>query len=183
VALPPLMLALLTGCAAPRTDDTATGGDTGASDALPAAWTEYYRVESHIEAAGFEFDESYWARRVVDPAAATIDERFVEVTEGVVTQTDIVVDADAGTFSLDINDGEYTGAGTLHGAAWAWTSWESRSETSDGSYVLSEDTVTATGLRADKVGYSAEGEAEWTLTETLTSVDEAEWQAGMDALP
>lgn len=178
----PLLALLATACSTPAPSDAAEA-DTGAGDrGLPAAWTEYYAVESRIEAGGFTFDESYWARRLVDPAASAIDEELVATADGTVTRSALAVDAGAATFTLVINDGEYTGAGTLSGPAWAWTSWASRAEMDDGTYVESEDRVTDTGLLVDKVGYSAAGGQEWTLTDTFTTVDEATWQAGLDAL-
>ena len=156
-------------------------GDDSGETALPDPWTEFYAVESDIDAGGFSFQERYWARRSVDPAASTIDEEFIAAADGTLTTTVLTVDAAAGTFSLVINDGEYTGEGTLYGEAWAWTSWESRSTATDGTYVLSEDAVTSTGIEASKVGYSTADEPEWTLTEVLTTISEADWQAGVDA--
>jgi len=162
---------------------TDTGGDDGEDPAvLPEPWSELYSVETHIEAGGFEFDETYWARRDLDPTAGTITEQFVATADGTETWTTLVVDAAAGTFTLDINDGEYTGEGSLEGEPWSWTAWSSRSTTGDGSYVLSEDAVTATGIHADKEGFSADGTPEWTLSEDLTTVDEATWAEGMAAL-
>ena len=155
--------------------------DTGAAAETTAPWTEHYFVESSIAASGFTFEESYWARRIVDPESSTIDEEFVATADGTLTETALMIDAEAGTFTLVINDGQYTGEGTLHGEPWAWTSWESRSVASDGSYVLSEDEVTSTGLAASKVGYSADDVEEWTLEEVLTAASEAEWQAGVEA--
>lgn len=177
-------LALLLPACAAEAPSTGKGSDTGeAGEAdTPAPWSEHYSVESHIEAGGFAFDETYWARRDLDPEAGTITELFVATADGTETWTVLQVDADAGTFTLDINEGEYTGQGTLQGEPWAWTAWSSRSEMSDGSYVESEDAVTATGIHADKEGFAADGTPEWTLTEDLTTVDEATFEAGLSAI-
>lgn len=177
----PLLLALALAACTGAEPDSDKDADTGApaEASLPEPWSEYYRVESHIEAGGFAFDESYWARRDLDPDAGTITEWFVATADGTETWTTLQVDAEAGTFTLVINDGEYTGAGTLEGEAWAWTAWASRSEMSDGSYVLSEDAVTATGIHADKEGFAADGTPEWTLREDLTTVDESTWEQGL----
>jgi hypothetical protein len=177
---------LLPACAADdpspdKADDADESGDTD-GDTPPEPWSEFYSVESHIEAGGFAFDETYWARRDLDPGAGTITELFVATADGTETWTVLQIDADAGTFTLDINEGEYTGEGTLDGEPWAWTAWSSRSEMSDGSYVESEDAVTATGIHADKQGFAADGTPEWTLTEDLTTVDEDAYEAGLAAI-
>ncbi len=162
--------------------DGADGTDgTDGGEPLPEAWTEYYRADSVIDAGGFVFEEVYWVRRQLDPEAATITEEFVSEIDAVLTLTELVVDAEANTFTLTINTDEYTGAGSLEGPAWAWTAWSSVSTAADGSYVESSDVVTAEGITAAKVGFAADGTQEWTLDEVLVAVDEATWAAGIAA--
>lgn len=179
----PLILSLLIACAgapdAKGADDT--GGGAG-GDPLPDPWTDHYFVESRIEAGGFAFDETYWARRDLDPASGTITEVFVATADGTTTLTEIVVDAAEGTFTLDINSGEYTGQGVLVGEAWAWTAWSSRSVAGDGSYVVSEDAVEDGDIQAEKEGFAADDTPEWTLVERLSAVTEAEHAAGLAAV-
>jgi hypothetical protein len=179
----PLLFSLLCACTAPaddkQADDTGQPADTGAA---LEAWAEFYWVEGHIEAGGFAFDESYWARRDVDPGAGTITEVFVATADGTTTLTNILVDAEAGTFTLDINGGEYTGEGALVGEAWAWSSWSSRSVAADGSYVLSEDEMSGGDIHAEKEGFSVDDAPEWTLVEDLSAVSEAEHAAGLAEL-
>ena len=166
----------------PASEGAPTDSGAPSEVALPDPWTEHYRVETLIEAGGYAFEERYWARRDLDPVAGTITERFVAEADGTETLTLLQVDADAGTFSLDINAGEYTGAGTLVGEPWDWTAWSSRAEASDGSYALSEDAVTETGIHTDKEGFSADGTPEWTLTEDLFLVDEETHDEALSAL-
>ena len=104
--------------------------------------------------------------------------------DGTETDTDLVVDTDAASFTLTINAGEFVGEGQFtEGDAWAWTAWTSTSTGTDGTRVVSTDTVTATGISASKEGFNTDGELEWTLDEELTTISQAEYQAALDALP
>lgn len=176
---------------AAKSGDTGTGGttDDGGDDGTtddpePQPVDEYYYAESVIDVdnGSFVFEETYWVHRSVVPADATITEVFVAEADGTETTTVLTVSADATSFELEINDGEYTGAGNLYGDAWAWTHWDSISMASDGSSVHSEDARTDTGIVAHKVGFGTDGLQEWELDEVLTEVSEADWQAGLDAL-
>lgn len=172
------MLLLLLACTKPTPVDS-----QDSSVELPDAWVEHYRAESLITTtSGFEFEEEYLVRRSLDPAASTIDEEFVATADGTETGVHFEVDAAAGSFTLSFSDESYSGTGNLYGEAWAWTGWDSHSVATDGSWVDSTDTKDAAGIRSSKVGYSAEGEQEWTLVEDLSPLTEEEWQAAMDAL-
>jgi hypothetical protein len=158
-----------------------TDGTDGDDTELPEAWSEHYFAETTIVAGGFSFDETYWVRRQLDPAAALITEELVATADGTLTVTVLVVDAASNTFTLEINDGQYTGTGELVGEPWAWTAWSSLSTDEHGHTVESVDTVTETGIRTEKTGRTPEGELEWTLSETLTTTDEATWAEGVAA--
>ena len=152
-------------------------------DEFPEAWIEYYRADSLISAGGFEFDEEYLVRRFMDPPAGTILEEFVATADSTLTEVEFVVDADAGTFELHFSDDSYEGTGNLYGEAWAWTSWDSHSVATDGSWVDSEDSVTDGAIHAEKTGFSPEGEQEWTLVEDLAPLTEEQWTEATAELP
>jgi|GEM_PF-2103007 len=170
------------------TDDGDTGdtGDTGTTDDPPPPdpWVEYYYVESVIDVdnGSFIFEETYWASRSIHPENHLITERFVAEADGTETGVVLTVNAELDGFSLDINGGEYTGAGNLYGDAWDWSSWDSISNATDGTSVHSTDTRTATGITSAKVGFGTEGLPEWEMDEVLTEVTEADFEAGLAAI-
>lgn len=164
------MLLILLACTAPS--DTADSNPA----ALPEPWVDHYQATSVIQAGGFSFDEEYLVRRMVDPPAGRIVEEFIATADGTLTETTLEIDADAATFTLSFSDDSYAGTGTLQGPAWAWTGWESHSVAQDGSTVDSVDTVDEAGaIHAEKVGYNAQGEQEWTLVEDLAPISEDTW--------
>lgn len=182
-----LALPWLVACSTPSSEadePSGEGGSGGAAPSLPEPSTAYYSVESTIVVGTLVIDETYVARRHLDPTAGTIDELFTALADGTETDTDLVVDADAASFTLTINAGEFVGEGQFtEGDAWAWTAWTSTSTGTDGTRVVSTDTVTATGISASKEGFNTDGELEWTLDEELTTISQAEYQAALDALP
>ncbi len=98
------------------------------------------------------------------------------------------LDVAAGTYTFAFTDdyGTFEGRGTLEGEPWVWPRWSSRSTYIDGpyvgSYVLSEDQLTASGMRADKQVFSPDDHAEGTIVEVLDTVDAESWQTAVDGL-
>ena len=149
---------------------------------LPDAWVEHYSAESLIQAGGFEFEEAYIVRRFLDPGAGSIREEFIATADGTLTEVYLDVDPSAESFTLSFSDESYQGTGTFEGPAWAWTGWRSESVAPDGASVLSVDTQQDGAIHAEKEGFSADGELEWTLVEDLSPIEETLWQQEKDAL-
>ena len=170
-ALPLLFLASL-GCAAEKSD---TSEEPDQSDIV-----EYYEAHSEGLYRGTEAFSSHMAgRRTLQPSTSTIAETFIDLTDGDTHHVNADVNLEDGTFTLtiDYEEGSYEGTGALYGEAWDWHAWESTSVAPDGTSVVSEDTKDENGIVANKTGYTAEGEEEWSLVETLTPITEAEWLA------
>ena len=146
---------------------------------------EYYDAQSLITLAnsGMSFEETYIVRRSFDLAAAQIYEEFYSTIDGTLTAVTLDADLEAKTFTLRFSDASYTGEGSFEGEGLEWTSWESQSNHTDGTFVLSEDSKDADGIHTRKVGYGMTGDPEWTLVEELTPLTEEEWDQLFSALP
>ena len=158
--------------------------DDDSSGPVPADSVEYYFGTSTISGVTANWTETntYLVRRSLFPAASCITEELYDTGEGTEWLVDLVVDAAAGTFTLAFvaGEGSYTGTGTLTGAAWAWTEWESISTAADGSTVQSNDSLTddpagGTRLVVSKMGRDSVGALDWTAGEVFTEIPESEW--------
>jgi len=178
-----LMLAL-SACA------PAGSGDDDDDGPPPSDLVEHYFGDSTASGAtdDWVFTSSYLVRRSLFPGESRITEELYNTGDATSYVVDLDVDAAAGTFTLAFADGSYTGAGTLTGPAWAWTSWESLSTAQDGSSVSSTDTLMedpslGPRLVVSKLGYTASGDLDWTAGEVFTAIDESEWNERFAALP
>ena len=171
------MLLVLLACTSSAPDDSEV------ADSTPSPWTDHYRADSVITGAGWEFEEEYLVRRMLDPGAGTIDEEFISTIDSTLVTVHFEVDVDAGTFALFFGDESYEGTGSFTaGEPWAWTGWTSHSVADDGSWVDSTDTRDKSTLHAEKSGHAADGEQEWTLVEDLELITEDQWTRARDAL-
>lgn len=147
-------------------------------DTGPTESTEYYEVNADgLWEGSWEFTSHMAARRILQPSESTIHEQFVDLDEGDIHEVTLDVDLDTSTFTLTYEDGSYEGTGVLHGDAWDWHAWESTSIAPDGSSVVSEDTMDENGIIANKTGYDADGQEQWTMLEVLTPITEEQWEA------
>lgn len=146
---------------------------------------EYYVASTLItlEESGMEFEEGYVVRRTLDPSIDEIFEEFYSTTDGTLVSVTLDVDTNAKTFTLSFSDDSYSGEGSFVGTQLHWDSWESRSNHTDGTYVLSVDEKDSSGvIHTQKVGYSITDTVDWRLEETLTPIAEAEFQSQLDQL-
>jgi hypothetical protein len=130
-------------------------------------------------------------RRTVNPQDASLEEYVITVDHrDVATYTVLgTIDPAAATWTFSFADsyGTLGGDGAfLAGDTWAWTQWQSTSTYMDGTYagtyVTSEDSVSAEGLVANKVIHNAGGDATGSIVETLALVSEADWTAREEEL-
>lgn len=182
-----LVTFVLAACA-PGSPDPADTGDTG----LPAAETRWYLGSSAGEMADGSWaqEEELLAVRTVDPAAATITERFSAVERGgALAEYELVQAVSDGGFEAQFSDGY----GTLQvvgqfdaGEDWAWTAWHSTSTYLDGDYVdwylTSVDAAGEGTHHADKILHQPDGAAYWLVAEDLTEVTEADFDARLAEL-
>jgi hypothetical protein len=129
--------------------------------------------------------------RALDPADNSLVEIIYQPDDtGQVDRFEVlgVIDPDASTWTFSFHDGygTFEGSGTLFGEAWLWDSWESRSEYVDGpyigSYVVSEDRLTDTGLEADKAIWSPDDHHEADIVERLGFVTAQEWETAVEKM-
>lgn len=162
-------------CTQAKNEDTATDSNI---------LMEYYQAETVItlESNQMQFDEGYLVRRSLDVEHATIFEEFFATADGTLVTTTLSVDMLAKTFTVAFSDDSYTGTGSFVGEGLDWQSWESNSQHSDGSFVISHDSKDASGIHTSKVGYGMDNQAEWTLDEELTPMSRDAWQSALDAL-
>ena len=154
------------------------------SKTQPTITTEYYTAQSLITLySGVEFEESYIVQRVVDHQNASIEEDFVSTIDGTSIFVNIQADIATQTFELSFSDDSYTGEGTFEGEGMMWTSWQSVSNHTDGSYVLSSDQKEGDDIKTQKEGYGEDDSLQWTLDEHLISISEEEYEQELSTLP
>tara|TARA_B110000037_G_scaffold209560_1_gene258854 strand:+ start:67 stop:597 length:531 start_codon:yes stop_codon:yes gene_type:complete len=139
---------------------------------------EYYDASTLItlENADMEFAESYLVRRSLCTIESEIFEEFYSTDDGTLVSVTLDVDMNDKTFVLAFSDDSYTGEGTYEGTGLDWTSWESQSNHSDGTYVMSQDFKDASGIHTTKVGYGMTGGIEWRLVENLATMSKDDWE-------
>ena len=145
---------------------------------------EYYTAQSLITLYnGIEFEESYIVQREIDHDKLTIDETFISTIDG--TSIFVMIQADTNTQSFDLvfSDESYVGQGTYEGEGMLWNSWESVSQHTDGSYVLSSDTKENADIKTQKEGYAEDDTLQWTMDEYLTSISKDEYEEIFLTLP
>jgi hypothetical protein len=116
-------------------------------------------------------------RRTVDPAARQIveDVGHEDARAHGVKQFHVVMDVAGDHFTMKETGGAFTGAGTLTGEPWRWTSWTSTSQIpGTGIEVESVDELTDAGLQTTKQ-IRKDGKPVGTTTERLTPFDCAAW--------
>ena len=154
------------------------------SKTQPTITTEYYTAQSLITLYnGVEFEESYIVQRMVDHQNASIEENFISTIDGTSIFVNIQADIANQTFELSFSDDSYTGEGTFEGQGMMWTSWQSVSNHTDGSYVLSSDLKEGDDIKTQKEGYGEDDALQWTLYEHLQSISEEEYEQELLALP
>ena len=130
-----------------------------------------------------EFEEGYLVRRTLDPSVDEIFEEFYSTIDGTLISVTLDVDTESKTFSLSFSDASYSGEGSFVGDGLHWDSWESRSNHTDGSYVISVDQKDTSGvINTQKEGYSITDTIEWRLEENLTPISETTFQSQLDQL-
>ena len=154
------------------------------SKTQPTITTEYYTAQSLITLYnGVEFEESYIVQRMVDHQNASIEENFISTIDGTSIFVNIQADIANQTFELSFSNDSYTGEGTFEGQGMMWTSWQSVSNHTDGSYVLSSDLKEGDDIKTQKEGYGEDDALQWTLDEHLQSISEEEYEQELLALP
>ena len=149
----------------------------------PTITTEYYTAQSLITLYnGVEFEESYIVQRVVDHQNASIEEDFISTIDGTSIFVNIQADVATQTFELSFSDESYTGEGTYEGEEMMWTSWQSVSNHTDGSYVLSSDLKEGDDIKTQKEGYGEDDALQWSLDEHLISISEEEYEQKLSTL-
>ena len=149
----------------------------------PTITTEYYTAQSLITLYnGVEFQESYIVQRVVDHQNASIEEDFISTIDGTSIFVNIQADVATQTFELSFSDESYTGEGTYEGEEMMWTSWQSVSNHTDGSYVLSSDLKEGDDIKTQKEGYGEDDALQWSLDEHLISISEEEYEEKLSTL-
>ena len=149
----------------------------------PTITTEYYTAQSLITLYnGVEFQESYIVQRVVDHQNASIEEDFISTIDGTSIFVNIQADVATQTFELSFSDESYTGEGTYEGEEMMWTSWQSVSNHTDGSYVLSSDLKEGDDIKTQKEGYGEDDALQWSLDEHLISISEEEYEQKLSTL-
>lgn len=110
--------------------------------------------------------------RTVDSAAGKIIERVISVdAEKPATEYVTVLDVKGTTFTMAAQDHSFTGEGELSGTPWNWTSWTSTAMIAGGQgKVVSQDSLTETGLRVAKTFFSPDGQARVVFSEDLRLV-------------
>lgn len=138
---------------------------------------EYYDASTLItlESSGMEFEEFYLVRRKLDLAESEIFEEFYSTDDGTLVSVTLDVNVDDKNFTLAFSDNSYTGEGTFEGTGLDWTSWQSQSTNTDGTYVMSQDVKDADGIHTTKVGYGMAGGIEWRLVENLAPMSKDDW--------
>ena len=187
----PLLLTLLTAC--PSASTSSDDDDSAAVDEGPIRVDQYLQGTSQITfGEGQPMPASpVLLHRALDPADNSLVEIIYQPNEtGEVDRFEVtgVIDAEASTWTFSFYDGygTFEGSGTLFGEAWLWDSWESRSEYVDGpyvgSYVLSEDRMTETGLEADKQIWSPDDHHEADIVERLDLITAEEWDTAVEKM-
>ena len=146
---------------------------------------EYYTASTIItlEESGMEFEEGYLVRRTLDPSIDEIFEEFYSTIDGTLISVTLDVDANSKTFTLSFSDDSYSGEGSFVGEGLYWDSWESRSNHTDGTYVISVDQKDSSGvINTQKEGYSITDALDWRLDETLTPISEDTFQSQLDQI-
>ena len=158
--------------------------EENSSKTQPIITTEYYTAQSLITLYnGVEFEESYIVQRVVDHQNASIEEDFVSTIDGTSIFVNIQADIATQSFTLSFSDESYMGEGTFEGEGMMWTSWQSVSNHTDGSYVLSLDKKEGDDIKTQKEGYGEDDALQWTLDEHLISISEEEYEQELSTLP
>ena len=153
------------------------------SKTQPTTTTEYYTAQSLITLYnGVEFEESYIVQRVIDLQNASIEENFISTIDGTSIFVNIQADIATQIFTLSFSDESYTGEGTFEGEGMRWTSWQSISNHTDGSYVLSSDQKEGEDIKTQKEGYGEDDALQWTLDEHLISITEEEYEQKLSTL-
>ena len=153
------------------------------SKTQPTITTEYYTAQSLITLYnGVEFEESYIVQRVIDLQNASIEENFISTIDGTSIFVNIQADIATQTFELSFSDESYTGEGTFEGEGMMWTSWQSVSNHTDGSYVLSSDLKEGDDIKTQKEGYGEDDALQWSLDEHLQSISEEEYEQELSTL-
>ena len=146
---------------------------------------EYYTASTTLTLAesGIEFEEEYLVRRTLDPSIDEIFEEFYSTIDGTLITVTLDVDTDSKTFSLSFSDASYSGEGSFEGEGLHWDVWKSRSNHTDGSYVLSVDQKDTSGIiGTQKWGYSTTDTYDWGLIEILRPISEATFQSELEQL-
>jgi hypothetical protein len=114
-------------------------------------------------------------RRVVEPAAGRIVEDVVHDDAGGrgPKSFHVVMKVEGERFTMS-EAGGFSGAGTLVGEPWRWTSWTSKGRTGEGVEVESRDELTPTGKIARKE-VRKDGALVATVIDELTAFDCAGW--------
>ncbi len=154
------------------------------SKTQPTITKEYYTAQSLITLYnGVEFEEFYIVQRMVDHQNASIEENFISTIDGTSTFVNIQADIANQTFELSFSDDSYTGEGTFEGEGMMWTSWQSVSNHTDGSYVLSSDLKDGDDIKTQKEGYGEDDALQWSLDEHLQSISEEEYEQELSTIP
>ena len=169
----------LIGCSEEKTDETEEIQE------VEGVVYEYYDAYSLItlEHSGMQFEETYIVRRGLNLDDSQIYEEFYSTIDGTLITLTLDVDVAAKSFVLSFSDDSYTGEGSFEGEGLDWTSWESHSNHTDGTFVISEDSKDADGIHTYKVGYDMGGDPEWTMNEELTPLTKEEWDQLFTELP
>jgi len=124
------------------------------------------------------------ARRTIDPATRQIVEdvsRDDGGAHGAKTYR-VVMAVDGDQFTMTEAGGAFSGAGSLAGEPWRWTSWTSSSQIPNtGITVESDYELTPTGMTATKQ-ITKDGKLLATTRDDLKSFDCADWDAAKAAL-
>ena len=169
-----LAFAAIASCRSGHTSAPAAPRPTASAD-VPS--DHYYAGTSIMTMGGRHVGETkVLAKRTLDPSSSTITEEVIseDGRSGKASVYVVVMAVNGATFTMTEASGAFEGKGTLSGAPWQWTSWESTSTMPDGGLVTSKDSLTTDGLRVTKT-YAGQG-IEVFFEETFQEVRKEEYE-------